>query len=129
MTDLARLVGAFGFALVAVLLATPLAIRVAVRTGFYDEPVGYKGHSAPTPYLGGAAVMSGFLLGALAFGWGSSAVAPVAAGAVVLWVVGTLDDRVGVPPRGRVLVEAAVAAGIWATGHGWTVFHSGLPDL
>ena len=47
------------------LAATPLAIRIADRTGFHDLPVGYKGHAKPTPYLGGAAVFSGFLVGAL----------------------------------------------------------------
>src|SRR3954454_14389393 len=49
-------------ALALVYSATPLAIRVADRLQFYDKPAGYKGHARPTPYLGGAAVMVGFLL-------------------------------------------------------------------
>ena len=35
---------------------------------FYDRPVGYKGHAAPTPYLGGAAVVAGFLVAMLLLG-------------------------------------------------------------
>jgi UDP-GlcNAc:undecaprenyl-phosphate GlcNAc-1-phosphate transferase len=45
--------------------ATPYAIRLAGRLQFYDAPVGYKGHAHPTPYLGGAAVMGGFVIAVL----------------------------------------------------------------
>ncbi len=42
--------------------ATPYAIGVAGRLQFYDKPVCYTGHARPTPYLGGAAVMVGFVI-------------------------------------------------------------------
>ncbi len=53
-----------GLALGAALayLATPYAIALAERMKFYDEPVGYKAHARPTPYLGGLAVMAAFVL-------------------------------------------------------------------
>jgi UDP-N-acetylmuramyl pentapeptide phosphotransferase/UDP-N-acetylglucosamine-1-phosphate transferase len=60
--DEARLILAFALALSAAFAATPIAIAVAERTGFHDQPVGYKGHRGPTPYLGGAAVVAAFLL-------------------------------------------------------------------
>ena len=66
MSAEARIAAALALSLGAGLVATPVAIRAAVRIGFYDRPVGYKGHAAPTPYLGGAAVVAGFLVGALA---------------------------------------------------------------
>ena len=53
---------AFLIALAAGLALTPLAIRLARLTGFYDHPVGYKGHADPTPYLGGLAVIAGTLV-------------------------------------------------------------------
>jgi UDP-GlcNAc:undecaprenyl-phosphate GlcNAc-1-phosphate transferase len=84
---------AFALALVVVLAVTPLAIRIADRTGFHDQPVGYKGHAKPTPYLGGAAVFSGYLLGALLSGAAESRLAWLPVLAIFLWAVGTLDDR------------------------------------
>ena len=40
---------AFAIAALATFLATPVAIAIAVRTGFFDLPKGYKGHKRPTP--------------------------------------------------------------------------------
>src|ERR1700757_860871 len=54
-------------------LATPFAIRLAVRTSFFDVPVGYKGHDRPTPYLGGVAILAGLLAALLATGGTSGA--------------------------------------------------------
>jgi hypothetical protein len=42
--------------------------RVAPRTDFYDRPRDYHKHGAPTPFLGGAAVLVGFLVAAVAVG-------------------------------------------------------------
>jgi UDP-GlcNAc:undecaprenyl-phosphate GlcNAc-1-phosphate transferase len=126
---LAQLAGAFAFSLVISLVATPLAIRLAVRTGFYDEPVGYKAHRAPTPYLGGVAVVGAFLVSAIPFGAGFGGLAPIAVGALVLWLIGTLDDRISMSARTRLVAEAAMGAMLWATGHGWDVFGAALPDL
>src|SRR6476619_4278250 len=92
---------------------TPLAIRVAARFEFYDHPAGYKGHAAPTPYLGGAAVVAGFVVAALLVAGASSRTWPIVAGAVVLWAVGTVDDRRNLTPLLRVAVELALAVGLW----------------
>src|SRR5206468_6720642 len=89
--------------------ATPLAIRVATRTGFLDHPVGYKAHRAPTPYLGGIAVFLGFVVAAVSLGNGSGRFAIVTACAAVMLALGTLDDRIPVRPRWRVLAEVAGA--------------------
>ena len=129
MSEGARLVGASAVPLVAVLAATPLAIRVARRIGFHDCPSGYKRHAGPTPYLGGAAVLLGFLGGAIPFAGGLSRFLPVLACAVALWAVGTLDDRRTLSPFRRILSEAAAAALLWSTGLGWSLFQSPIPDL
>ena len=68
----ARILGALLLSLLAALVATPVAIKVAVRTSFYDHPAGYKAHFRPTPYLGGAAVVIGFVVAALTLGQGLS---------------------------------------------------------
>lgn len=115
---------AFLVAFAATLALTPLAIRLAGRSGFYDHPVGYKGHDAPTPYLGGLAVIGGTLLAALVFGRDSSQLAPIAIGAAVLLGVGTVDDRYGLTPLTRIAIEVAVAGLLFAGGVKWVLFGS-----
>ena len=51
-----------------VVRATPVAIRIARATGFLDRPREYRRHAAPTPFLGGAAVLVAFLVAALIVG-------------------------------------------------------------
>src|SRR5436190_11387031 len=109
--------------------ATPLAIRVATRTGFLDHPVGYKAHRAPTPYLGGVAVFLGFAVAAVSLGHGSGRLAVVLVCGAVMLAVGTLDDRIPVRPRWRVLVEVAGAVALSEAGLGWNVFGSDFANL
>jgi UDP-GlcNAc:undecaprenyl-phosphate GlcNAc-1-phosphate transferase len=107
--------------LVLAYFATPLAIRVASRLEFYDRPVGYKGHGRPTPYLGGAAVVLAFCVVAGALSTDLSRTLPIAGGALVLWLVGTIDDRRTVSPLLRVAIEATIAAGLWGLDLGWNL--------
>src|SRR5262249_7029713 len=113
-------------ALCATLALTPLAIRLARRTGFYDHPIGYKGHADPTPYLCCAAVIAGMLLPAVLFGRGSSALVPIAIGAVVLLGVGTVDDRYALTPLTRLAIEVGVAGLLFAGDVRWTLFAGDL---
>jgi UDP-GlcNAc:undecaprenyl-phosphate/decaprenyl-phosphate GlcNAc-1-phosphate transferase len=125
----ALVASAFALSLVVVLAVTPLAIRIADRTGFHDQPIGYKGHAKPTPYLGGAAVFSGYLLGALLAGAAGSRLVWIVVFALFLWAVGTLDDRRTVTPQLRVLAEAGAAAVLFAVGLGWTVTGNDAIDV
>ena len=109
--------------------ATPLAIRIAARLDFYDKPGGYRGHAQPTPYLGGAAVVSGFVVVVLLLTREPSQTLPVLGGVIVLWAVGTIDDRRTVPPLQRVVVEVSLAAMLWAFGLGWSLGLGGPVDL
>jgi len=120
---------AFLVALGVTMLLTPLAIRIARRTGFYDRPVGYKGHADPTPYLGGTAVVGGMLVASALFGSGSDAFAPIAIGAVVLLGVGTIDDRYALGPLTRLAIEVAVGGVLFAAGIGWNLFASDALNL
>lgn len=120
---------AFAVALAATLVFTPLAIHLARATGFFDHPVGYKGHGSPTPYLGGVAVVTSFLLAAALCGGHAGAFAPIALGAVVLLGVGTVDDRYQLSPLTRLAIEAAVACVLYVAGIGWSLFGSDALDL
>jgi UDP-GlcNAc:undecaprenyl-phosphate/decaprenyl-phosphate GlcNAc-1-phosphate transferase len=129
LPDEVRLAAAFGLALVAAFAATPVAIAVATRTDFRDHPAAHKGHGAPTPYLGGAAVLGGFLLGALTVGDEFAGLAPIVAGTLVLWALGTVDDRIDLAPGVRLSVEVAAAASLWALDLGWAVAESDTLNL
>ncbi len=111
-----------------VYLVTPVAIRLATRFDLYDRPLGHKGHATPTPYLGGAAVMVGFLL-ALALTAESERTLPVAGGALLLWAIGTIDDRRSVAPILRVVVELALAGMLWRLDLGWHLGAGSALDL
>ena len=120
---------AFSVAAAVTICATPLARRLAIKTSFYDHPVGYKEHARATPYLGGAAVMAGLVLGAEIPGEELAHLAPLLASALALLAVGTIDDRRALPVAPRLAAQAAVAAFLWATGWGWDVLGSGAADL
>jgi len=124
-----RLATSLALAVAVVYWATPVAIRVAGRLNFYDKPAGYKGHAKPTPYLGGAAVMAGFLLAAAIWSSDWSKTLPVLVGVAVLWAVGTLDDRRTVPWWARVGIEVSLALTLFALGHGWSLGQGAALDL
>jgi UDP-GlcNAc:undecaprenyl-phosphate/decaprenyl-phosphate GlcNAc-1-phosphate transferase len=122
MPDELRITGAFAVALLVTLAATPVARSVAIRTNFYDQPVGYKGHRCPTPYLGGAAVLAGFVLAALAFADVFSRYAALLVCVIGLFAVGTADDRFSLGVFARLGVQVASALVLWAAGIGWQLF-------
>jgi len=114
--------GAFVFAFLVTLLATPLLRRLALANGVVDAPLDRrKVHRAPVAYLGGVAVYLG-LLAAIAYAY----IAPrapllllyephptellqrrdsllvVLAGMTAIMLAGLLDDVVGVSPRVKI---------------------------
>ncbi len=121
----------FGLALATAIAyaVTPVAIRLAAHFDFYDAPIGYKGHAAPTPYLGGLAVITGFVVAVLALTSDAARTLPVLGGVLVLWAVGTVDDRRTIRPLPRVAVEAGLASILWAAGLGWSLGLGGAADL
>jgi len=82
---------------------TPVAIRVAHRTGMVDRPGALKVQSTPVAYLGGVAVFAG-VFGALATTTPRLLI-PLA----LALLLGLFDDRIDIPPRIRVLGEAVIA--------------------
>ena len=82
---------------------TPIAIRVAHRTGMVDRPGALKVQSTPVAYLGGVAVFAG-LSGALATTTPRLLV-PLA----LALLLGLFDDRLDISPRIRILGEGVIA--------------------
>jgi UDP-GlcNAc:undecaprenyl-phosphate GlcNAc-1-phosphate transferase len=128
LPDELRLILAFAVAAGLVQLTVPLAIRLAVATGFLDHPRGYKKHVRPTPYLGGLGVMAAALPVALAVGGGPDVLVIVAC-AAGLCLVGIADDRAHLGPGVRVFAEFAAAFALWQADLGWLLWHGNFLDL
>jgi UDP-GlcNAc:undecaprenyl-phosphate/decaprenyl-phosphate GlcNAc-1-phosphate transferase len=124
-----RLPTAFLLALIATTLAVPAAILVANRWGLLDHPKGWKRHQRATPYLGGATLLCGFSIAALAFAGGFHSLEWLLLCSMGLCVLGTLDDRRDLTATARLLATAAAAVVLWNVGLGWTVFASGAANL
>lgn len=111
------------------LAATPLAIAIARRTGFYDVPRGYRSHAAPTPLLGGTAVLAALIAAALVTGTLTARVSILLGCAAGLWLLGSVDDRIGVPPIWRLLAEFGAAVALYAGGLGWRIGLAGAVEV
>ncbi len=83
---------AFLLAGVVTLLLVPSTIRLARRTGAIDLPGVRSLHEAPTPKLGGLAILAGVLVSALIWLPWSAETRAILIGAVAITTVGVLDD-------------------------------------
>ena len=100
----------FAVAVGTTLVVTPLCRLLALRLGWIDQPDDRHIHTKPMPYLGGLAMLIGFLVsmavasqlsGFDAVFEGSSIPLGVAIGAIVLCAVGTIDDVRDVSPPAK----------------------------
>ena len=91
-------------AIAVALVATPLAARVAVRTGVLDRPGALKIQERPVPYLGGVAVFVASTAAALGGGVPVKWIVP---GALALGL-GLIDDVASISARIRLAGEAAI---------------------
>jgi len=123
-----QVAGALLAAFAVTLVATPIARSLAIRTGFLDHPYGYKGHSMATPYLGGAAVLAGVLTASVLFD-AAGAYKRMLAAALLVCLIGTLDDRVGLGVTLRLLAQTATAVALWSVDLGWTNLNSDSANL
>ena len=112
-------------ALVLAIVLTPPVAALARRVGAVDEPAGRRRHAAPTPLLGGLAILGAFLVPVLWFLPFSGTMRALAIGAVLMAVVGAADDIIELPPLGKLLAQVAVA--VIPVAAGVTIDHVTLP--
>ena len=111
---------AYPIALAVTCAATPLARRLAFRTGAIDHPNERKLHRAPIATSGGVAIIAGFYAAAVISGATHQvplrAFLGLTAGALFIAAVGFIDDRVDLSARIKLPLQILSAAPLLAAG-------------
>lgn len=100
--------GLLGF--VATALLIEIFAPVAGRIGLVDHPGGRKQHTRSTPLIGGLAMFVGFAFAALTLGISLGTFRPLFAGALILVVVGVLDDLHDLSPNAKLIAQITASA-------------------
>src|SRR3954454_13269574 len=100
---------AFLTAAVVSFLLTPVTGRLARMVGAVDEPRERGLSEAPTPRLGGVAILVGTLVAAALWLPSSDEVRGIFAGAALVTLVGAIDDVFDLPPLVKLLGQFASA--------------------
>jgi UDP-GlcNAc:undecaprenyl-phosphate GlcNAc-1-phosphate transferase len=107
-----ELAAAFSAAVALIYLLDPIARRV----GLLDWPGGRKDHSEPTPVTGGLAIALATIIPALLFTPPNPQVVGLGVAAVILIVVGVLDDLHDIKWYLRIVAQVAAALSIILIG-------------
>ncbi len=117
-------------ALVVSFLMTPVVKTFAYKVGAIDVPKDARRmHKVPIPRLGGLAIFSGFMVSILLFAHirGDVQMQSILLGAVIIVVLGVVDDIMALPAMLKFVVQI-VAAAIPAT-HGVTILAFSNPNI
>ncbi len=108
----------FACALIVAIGGTPIARRLAWRSGLIDQPSERKLHHQPVPLLGGAAIYLAVLAALLLFGQRHEVaqLAGILLGATLVSFVGLWDDRRALKPQIKLLGQLVAAALLIASG-------------
>ena len=124
----------FVTALLISLAATPVFAKVAKTLGIVDRPSGRKIHQRAVPYLGGLAILLGWLVavvvGAKLHLLGPGMRVPITGivvGVLIATLTGLLDDLIDLPPVLKVAGQMAAAFALLATGVGSGIIEASIP--
>ncbi len=117
-------IGAF----VATLALIPLTQRVAILNDVTATPRVDRLHTQPTPYLGGVAIVLVAAAASPFVGEWQTEAAVIIGGALLLGVVGLLDDLRNLPPAPRLIAEVSAALFAASVGAHVEIF-GGVIDL
>jgi UDP-GlcNAc:undecaprenyl-phosphate GlcNAc-1-phosphate transferase len=101
---------AFGVAALIAWLLVPVAERIAWRIGAVDYPNERSLHENPTPKLGGLAIFVGVVVATILFLPWAQQTQALLAGALVITVVGVLDDVFDLPALVKLAGQTVAAA-------------------
>ncbi len=105
MNSLAAGLVALGACAATILLLAPIARRFEL----VDEPCTRKVHAGRIPLVGGIAILVGMTLALLALQEPLGSLRGLFAGALLLVIVGMVDDYSGLPAISRLLIQTVVA--------------------
>ncbi|HVX17600.1 MAG TPA: MraY family glycosyltransferase [Acidimicrobiales bacterium] len=110
---------------------TPLVRRVANARGWVTPPGPRKIHTSPIPELGGTAMMAGFMVALAAARLipsfrpmfeGTTLPLGIIGGAVIIWLVGTVDDLHEVSPPAKTAGTVLAGSVLYLLGVGMVFF-------
>jgi len=106
---------AMAAALLASILLTPLVIKLAFRIGAVDRPNYRKVHASVMPRIGGLAIFGAFLIGYAVLLPKDEHAAGILIGAVIIIVMGFLDDMLEITAKAKLAgqLAAAIVVVIW----------------
>jgi UDP-N-acetylmuramyl pentapeptide phosphotransferase/UDP-N-acetylglucosamine-1-phosphate transferase len=116
---------AFAIAAIVVLATIPLVKLIALQYGYVELPAARKVHRQPMVRLGGVSICAGTLLALLivwmtgGFADGTTAIPEV--GVVMLggcgfFLIGLVDDLIGLPAIGRLCLQCGIATWVYSAG-------------
>jgi len=115
-------------ALVISFVATPLVRRLAFRIGAVDVPKDNRRmHKHPIPRLGGLAIFLGFLVSVLIFAEINRELQGILIGAVIIVILGIVDDVKSLPAKLKLVVQ--LVAAFVAVSHGVMIEAINNPNI
>ncbi|WP_163099335.1 glycosyltransferase family 4 protein [Peribacillus alkalitolerans] len=94
---------------ITVLLVTPLVMKLAVKIGATDKPNARKVHTKLMPRLGGLAIFIGVMVGYFVSGLYNQHIISISLGAIIIIVLGVLDDKLELSAKVKLLGQLVVA--------------------
>jgi UDP-GlcNAc:undecaprenyl-phosphate GlcNAc-1-phosphate transferase len=91
------------------LFFTPIARKIACKTGMYDMPDKRKIHKAPIPYLGGLAVYGSLMLTCIRNFKLNSEFTGILIGGTIIFLIGVVDDAKGIRGRYKLIGQVLAA--------------------
>lgn len=117
LSDVGRTLAALLVATLVALISTPVIRSLAFRVGAVDVPRDARRmHNHPIPRMGGLAIFFGFILSVLVFQPLTAELRGMLLGAVVIVILGILDDIFALPALPKFFVQ--IGAALIAVLHG-----------
>ena len=114
---LARILLAMALASAISYASTPFVMKLAVRIGAVDVPRDNRRmHKVPIPRLGGLAIVIAFLLCTFLFVKLDSQIQGVLLGAIIILVVGVLDDCLTLKAMPKFIAQIVAACLVYRSG-------------
>lgn len=108
--EIVFMIFAFIISFVFTFATTPLVRRLAFKIGAVDIPKdGRRMHKKPTPRIGGLAIVFGFFVAALCFGQFSRPLIATLCGAVIIVIMGVVDDCKDLPAKLKFVIQIVAA--------------------